>query len=73
MSKRWYRSKTEWFNILVIGGAMVDGLIGLMPMVQPVVSPEVYPFVMLAIGLVNVVLRAITTGPIDWKDDVRNP
>ena len=72
MSKRWYHSKTVWFNILTIGGAMVDGFLGLMPMVQPFVSPEVYPFVMLAIGAVNMILRVVTTGPIDWKDDVRN-
>lgn len=71
-TKAWYRSKTVWFNILTIGGAMVDGLLGLMPMVEPLVAPGVYPMVMLAVGIVNMVLRAITNGPIDWKDDVRD-
>ena len=69
-NKQWYQSKTVWFNILTIGGAVLDGFLGLMPTVQPFVSPEVYPFVMLAVGLVNVLLRAVTTGPIDWKEDV---
>lgn len=68
--KPWFKSKTVWFNILTIGGAVVDGFLGLMPMAQSLLAPEVYPFVMLAVGTVNVALRAITTGPIDWKSDV---
>jgi hypothetical protein len=68
-TKRWYRSKTVWFNILTIGGAVLDGLLGLLPTVQPLVDPTVYPWVMLSVGAVNVVLRAITTGPIDWEGD----
>ena len=68
-TKGWYRSKTVWFNILTIGGAFADGLIGLMPMIEPQIAVEVYPFIMLAIGLVNLVLRTITTGPIDWEDE----
>lgn len=72
-TKAWYQSKTVWFNILTIGGATIDGVIGLMPMVQSYMAPEVYPFVMLAVGTVNVLLRVITTGPIDWKGDVQQP
>ena len=68
MGKQWYRSKTVWFNILTIGGAVLDGVLGLMPSVQSFMAPEVYPFVMLAVGVVNVVLRAATTGPIDWRE-----
>ncbi len=68
-TKAWYRSKMVWFNILTIGGAMVDGLLGLMPMVEPLVAPGVYPLVMLAVGVVNMVLRAVTNGPIDWKGE----
>ena len=68
-TKAWYQSKTAWFNILTIGGALLDGMLGLMPSVQPFVSPTVYPFVMLAIGAVNMTLRVVTTGPIDWKGD----
>ena len=71
MSKPWYKSKTVWFNILTIGGAFMDGLLGLMPTVQPLVAPEVWPLVMLIVGLVNMFLRVVTTGPIDWKDNVQ--
>ena len=68
MSKPWYRSKTVWFNILTIGGAFMDGLIGMMPTVQPLVPVEVYPFLLLIVGLVNMILRVVTTGPIDWTE-----
>jgi hypothetical protein len=68
-TKCWYRSKTVWFNILTIGGAAVDGLIGLMPLVQPVIPVGYYPWIMFTVGLINVGLRAVTDGPIDWEGD----
>ncbi len=70
--KAWYHSKTIWFNILTFGGAALDGLMGISHLMEPVLSPEVYPLVMLVIGGVNVALRAITSAPIGWKEDVES-
>jgi len=71
--KPWYKSKTVWFNIVTILGATVDGLVGMLYMVEPFIAPGVYPFIMLTVGLINVVLRAITTQALaaqqeeDWR------
>lgn len=69
-TKPWYKSKVVWFNLLTIGGAAVDGVLGLMPSIQPLISLEVYPLVMFTLGVVNVLLRAVTTSGIDWTSDV---
>ena len=68
MNKPWYKSKTVWFNFLTIGGAALDGLVGLLPVVQPVIPLELYPWVMFGVGLVNVVLRAVSSSSIDWTE-----
>lgn len=68
--KPWYKSKTVWFNILTIGGAVLGGAGGFLPALGPVVSPAVYQWTLFGVGFLNVVLRAITTGPIKWKEDV---
>jgi lysozyme family protein len=71
-SKPWYKSKTVWFNILSIGGAILGGLLGVMPTVQPFLTPMSYAIAMAVIGAGNIVLRAITTGPRDWREDVQS-
>lgn len=68
--KPWYKSKTVWFNILTISGAVLGGAGGFLPALGPVVSPVVYQWVLFGVGFTNVVLRAITTGPIKWQSDV---
>lgn len=68
--KAWYKSKTVWFNILTIGGAVAGGLGGVLPALGPVLSVEAYQYALFSVGFFNVLLRAITTGPINWKDDV---
>jgi hypothetical protein len=67
-TKPFFQSKTFWFNFLTIGGVALDGLLGLLPVAQTVIPLTAYPWVMLAVGFVNIVLRAITTGPIDWTE-----
>lgn len=68
MNKPWYKSKTVWFNILTIAGAVAGGAGGFLPALGPVVSPAVYQWVLFGVGFVNVALRAITTGPIEWGE-----
>lgn len=58
--KPWWKSKTIWFNVLTIGGAVVAGAVGLLPTLQPLLSPQVYSITLFVVGMVNVVLRVIT-------------
>ena len=66
-NKPWYRSKTVWFNVLTIGAAIASGLGGALPALGPVLAVETYQILLFSVGALNVALRAITTGPIDWK------
>ena len=68
-AKPWYRSRTVWFNILTIGGAVMGGVVGLLPTIEPLFTPMAYMLTLFVVGVGNVVLRALTSGPIDWKDE----
>ena len=72
MNKPWYKSKTVWFNLLTIGGAVLSGVAGLLPTIEVYFTPKVYTFTLFGIGACNVVLRSITTGPINWKEDEKD-
>jgi hypothetical protein len=63
-AKKWYKSKTMWFNLAIVGGAAVDAAVGLLPTVESLVQQEVYAIVFFVTGVVNVALRAITTNGI---------
>lgn len=52
---KWYASKTLWVNILSVLGVVVDQLMG---------SGILGPKAMAILGVVNVGLRAITSGPL---------
>ena len=69
MKKPWYKSKTVWFNVLTIGGAVLSGVAGLLPTLQLLIPPEVYAITLFTIGVGNIVLRTLTTGPINWSEE----
>ena len=54
-TKRFYQSKTFWFNALAFVGA-VAGAYGF----TGEIAPELQPFVVPAVTLINVVLRFVT-------------
>jgi hypothetical protein len=56
-TKKWYQSKTMWFNLTV---SIIAGAMGVLPFLQPALSPVVYGVIMFMVGLVNVILRSIT-------------
>jgi hypothetical protein len=68
MGKAWYKSKTMWVNLLVVGGAVVSGVVGLVPTLQPLVEPNTYALLMFSAGVVNLVLRAVTDTAIGIKE-----
>ena len=67
-AKPWYKSKTVWFNIFSIGGAILGGVVGLLPTLEVVIPPTAYAITLFCLGVGNIILRAITTGPIKWRE-----
>jgi len=57
-SKKFYLSKTFWINILAIVALIIQTQTGF------VFSPEAQVSVL---ALLNIVLRAVTKAPIEWK------
>ena len=66
--KPWYKSRVVWFNILTIGGAVVSGVVGLLPTLELLIPPVVYSITLFVLGVVNILLRGLTTGPIQWEE-----
>ena len=59
--KKFYASKTIWFSIaLAVLGAVQQFL----PMNVGVISPSVYGYTLLAVGVISAVLRTVTTTAI---------
>jgi len=61
-SKPWYKSKTVWFNVATVVAAGTGFIVGNPAAILPFI-PEAWsaPAALAIVGLVNVVLRAITT------------
>ncbi len=67
--KPWYTSKTVWFNVITIIGTTVDGFVSMLYLIEPFIAPGAYPFIMLGVGLINIMLRAITTTALATKQE----
>lgn len=62
--KKWYLSKTVWFNVATIGVAILTGLSSVLPILSPIVSEVVMAYILFGVGTVNVILRAVTSKAI---------
>ncbi len=58
MSKKWYHSKTIWFNAKAASLLLVEKNL---PILQPLIPLNIYTVATVVIPLVNVWLRTITT------------
>lgn len=58
MGKKWYESKTMWVNIVATVGIIVQTVTG-----DDIFKPE---YQVLALSVLNVVLRTITKENINW-------
>lgn len=56
--KKWWKSRTLWFNALVAGLAAVEATVNI---VQPYVAGNVYAWFVFALTVGNAVLRVITS------------
>jgi hypothetical protein len=59
--KKWYQSKTVWFNVLIAMGAAVEASLNI---VEGYFDPKIYFGLVVLIAGVNVVLRCISTSAI---------
>lgn len=62
--KPWWKSKTLWFNILVAALLAVEMNL---PNLQDFIEPEQYAYLLGAVNLINVVLRAVTKAPVTLR------
>jgi predicted benzoate:H+ symporter BenE len=63
--KKWYHSKTMWFNIVSAALVFTDGLSQLLSGLIDVIPSDIYPWVVFGITLVNLFLRTITTSGVE--------
>lgn len=57
--KKWWKSKTLWVNILSVVAIIVQDVTG-----NDILPPENQAA---ALGIINLILRSITGGPVVWK------
>jgi hypothetical protein len=62
MGKLWYTSKTMWVNVFMLVGLVLNAKFGLGIPVE-----ENAEWVVGALGVVNIGLRAITKEAVDWN------
>lgn len=61
MAKRWYKSKTLWFNAAL---AALTALEASASLLQPLLREAVYPVLVVTLTVGNALLRVITTQAI---------
>lgn len=62
--RRWHRSKTQWFNgVLVLSGLVQANI----EEFRAVIPPSYFGMFLVVIGMVGWYLRTITTQPIEEK------
>jgi hypothetical protein len=65
-AKPWYRSKTIWFNAAVV---VFGALAANQEQLRPLLSAQTYSVLGMVVGLVNTMLRLVTTQPIQPPDE----
>ena len=63
--KKWYQSKTVWFNAAVGATAFTAALPGTLAILTPVLTVEVLKYTLFGVALVNYILRRITKEGIE--------
>jgi hypothetical protein len=65
MNKKWYKSKTLWFNILVSGLVALEASFS---MLQPNIPVNVYGVLATALAVGNAILRVVSSSTIIFKE-----
>lgn len=65
---KYLRSRTVALNVAcAVLIALLEALPAWLPALEGVLPPTVYPWVLVAVNLVNVALRAVTTQPLQER------
>jgi hypothetical protein len=56
--KKWWKSKTIWFNVVVAGLTALEASFSLL---QPLIVGDVYAYALTLLSIGNAALRVITT------------
>lgn len=56
--KKWYRSKTLWFNAIMAGLAAAEASVNLL---QPVAGDKAFGLLAIALAVGNAILRVVST------------
>jgi len=59
--KKWYQSKTIWFNVIIAMGAAVEASLNI---IQNYFDPKIYFGLVVVVAGVNVLLRCVSTAGI---------
>lgn len=62
--KNWHKSKTQWFNGLLVLVGLVQANI---EEFRAIIPPSYFGLVLVGVGMMGWVLRTITTQPIEEK------
>lgn len=63
--KRWYQSKTVWFNIAVGAVSFTAALPGMLAILAPVLTVEVLKYTLFGVAIVNYFLRRVTHSGVE--------
>ncbi|HPY40652.1 MAG TPA: hypothetical protein PLM98_09050 [Thiolinea sp.] len=66
-TKWWVCSKIVWLNVLGVIAALLYALEPLVPQLEPLLPREVYGWVVVAIPVLTIVLRAYSVNPVRLK------
>lgn len=66
-TKWWVCSKIVWLNVLGLIAALLYALEPLVPQLEPLLPREVYGWVVVAIPVLTIVLRAYSVNPVRLK------
>lgn len=63
MVKNWWTSKTVWVNILTV----LVGIVGVVQVSAGTLPPAALPYLTMAGGILNVILRFVTSQPVTQR------
>jgi hypothetical protein len=63
--KKWYKSKTLWFNLIVAGLAALETSFHFL---QPNIPANIYGILLTVLTVGNAILRVVTTTSIQFKE-----
>lgn len=60
--KKWWRSRTLWFNAFMAAAAAAEAGLGIL---QPVLGASSYPTIAFTLAVGNALLRVVTTHAVE--------